>query len=401
MTGPPSHPRGAAAPDPPPAASDLPPGDETRSAWRWIRAASILAAIWLSYQLLLIVQGWISAILSVALYLVFGAMAALLAAPAVDWFERRARFPRPLAIIVVLVAGVAVVSGLIAAVAGPIASQAPRFLDRADASLQVLRTALADRGIDIGRVDVSAAVHAELSSRFPSFLLIGVTGTITALIDTLIVLVVAFWLLKDGTALRAGFIGLLPGRIRSEMDFVLDAVAVVIGGYVRAQLVMALILGVMAGLGGALIGVPFPLVVAVAVGTFELVPLVGPFLGGAVALLLSLTVGTWLVVETLALFVVIHVVEAYVIAPRVQARFIRLHPLVALLALLAGIEVGGFLGALFSVPTASLAAVFLRAAIGDVRANRPDLFAAQREDRYLQRRRRSILREFRFLRRGK
>jgi hypothetical protein len=136
----------------------------------------------------------------------------------------------------------------------------------------------------------------------------------------------------------------------------------------------------------------------VAAGVFELVPLLGPFLGGAVGVALALTKDPVLALWTLLLFVGIHVIEGYILAPRIQARFIQLHPLVAFLALLAGIEVDGLLGALFAVPATSLAAVFLRATIGDWRANRPDIFQPDQRDAFLERRRRTILREFRVMR---
>jgi predicted PurR-regulated permease PerM len=178
-------------------------------------------------------------------------------------------------------------------------------------------------------------------------------------------------------------------------EFALDAMGVVVGGYVRAQLLLALMIGTLAGVGCAVIGVPFPLVVGLAAGIFELIPIVGPFVGGAVALLLAATVSPLLAVATLALFLAIHFVEGYVLAPRIQARFVQLHPLIALLALFSGVEVAGFLGALFAIPAASLVAVYLRAAIGDIRASRPELFTARRADTHRDRRRQRLLSEFR------
>jgi predicted PurR-regulated permease PerM len=195
-------------------------------------------------------------------------------------------------------------------------------------------------------------------------------------------------------------VGLLPGALRVNVEFGLDATAVVIGGYVRAQLFLALIIGALAGIGCAIIGVPFPLVVAIAAGIFELIPLIGPFAGGAVALLLALTVSPTLALVTVFLFIGIHVIEGYVLAPRIQAKFVQLHPLVALLALFTGIEVGGFLGAFFAVPAASLIAVFIRAAVGDWRATRPDLFTIRRGDYFSEQRRETILGEFRFFKRS-
>ena len=400
----PVEPLEAGSPTPEPQAASQRP-DLTTSAWWWIRAAAMAATAYVVYQLLVIVEGAVSAVLEVVLFVVFGAILAFILAPLVEALQRWARMPRTLAILLSLLLALSVLGGLIALVAGPIvtearslAGQVPDLINRGNGELDRLSTYLRNHGLPISGVDLSGN-QKELSSRLTGVLLGSLTTTLRVVVDMIVVIVVAFWLLKDGRELRAGFVSLLPSRLHVNVEFALDAVSVVIGGYVRAQLFLAAVIGVLAGVGCAIIGVPFPLVVALAAGVFELVPLVGPFIGGGVALLLALTKSPVLAIVTVGLFLGIHVIEGYVLSPRIQAKFVRLHPLVALLALFAGIDLGGFLGALFAVPAASLAAVFIRAAVGDWRANRPDLFAADRADLHSERRRESILGEFRLFKR--
>ncbi len=137
----------------------------------------------------------------------------------------------------------------------------------------------------------------------------------TIVLDILVTLIVAFWMLKDGEELRAGLVNLLPGRVRTEANFALDAFGVVVGGYIRGQLVMALIVGTLAGVGCFVVGVPFPIVVAIAAASFELIPLVGAFIGGATAILLALTKNPLTALWALLLFIAIHIVEGYLLAP--------------------------------------------------------------------------------------
>ncbi|MDQ6748663.1 MAG: AI-2E family transporter, partial [Candidatus Dormibacteraeota bacterium] len=330
---------------------------------------------------------------------------ALLVQPLVDLFESRVRLPRTAAVLAGLLTGVGLLALLGVLLAGPLVAEGrslsvavPGLIRRANGALGGLRAFAEAHGVSLGTGSLSGGSGKRLTASL-GVLLTGVTGTVQVAIDVLITLVVAFWLLRDGTALREGALSILPSRISSEVEFGLDAGRAVVGGYVRAQVALAALVGSLAGIGCALLGVPFPLVVALAAGIFELIPLVGAIIGGLVAVLLALTVSPGLALATVGLFVAIHIVEGYGIAPRVQARFVRLHPLLALLALLTGVEVGGFLGALFAVPIASLGAVFLRAAIGDWRAQRPEVFAPQRRDRYLEGRRRRLLREFRLFRR--
>lgn len=372
----------APAPDPTPAEVadiSIPTGT-----WVWVRAAAIALTVFVVYQLLLVVTGWLTTILTVILALVLAIAITFVAAPVAALLQRRAHFPPSLAVLTTLVVGLLCVAGLLFLVGGPLvgearglATQVPHLLHRANTEISHIRTYLSKHGINVGGGGV---VPTNLASYVPgatAILLHGLTSTVTVLVDIFVGLVISFWLIKDGHKLRKQLEDLLPGRLRSDVSFGLDAFSVVVGGYVRAQLLMALLIALLAGIGTWLLGVPFPLVIAVATFIFELIPLVGPFAGGAVALLLALTKSPVLALFTLILFLGIHIIEGYLLAPRIQAKFVRLHPLVALLALFGGIEAAGFLGALLAVPVASLLAVFLRAGVLDWRHNRPDLFGAR------------------------
>jgi len=365
----------------------------------------VLLTVFLAVQLLAAVKTFFSGVLTVLLYLLFGAVIAFVVGPVVTVLVERARMPRILAIVVTLFMGLGLIVGIGYLIATPIVNEAsqlsrqgPALIKSVNNMVNSARTQLAAHGIQLSGNSVSSNVSSDVSGRVAGLLLSVVSSTVTILLDILVTLVVAFWLLKDGDELRAGVINLLPGRARGEVNFAFDAFGVVVGGYVRGQLLMALIVGALAGAGCFVIGVPFPIVVAMAAATFELIPLVGAFIGGLTAILLALTKSPLTALWALLLFIAIHIVEGYLLAPRIQARFVRLHPLVTLLALFAGIDLGGFLGAFVAVPLASLTAVFIRAAMGDARSRRPELFR-ERPDQTVERRRRRLPSEFRLFRR--
>jgi hypothetical protein len=146
----------------------------------------------------------------------------------------------------------------------------------------------------------------------------------------------------------------LPAGWR-DWAFVVDAaLRKVVSGYLRGQLLVALLLGVSAGVGCWLIGVPFPVVIGVVVGVLELVPMIGPFLGAIVAVLVSIPQGWTQVLWVVLLFLAIHQIELNILAPRIAGHAVGIHPAVALVSLLLGFELGGFVGALIAVPTAGL-----------------------------------------------
>ncbi len=175
----------------------------------------------------------------------------------------------------------------------------------------------------------------------------------------------------------------------------MSAFVAVFGGYLRGQLALAVLIGCLAGIGCFILGVPFPLIVGLGAGAFELIPLAGPFVGAGIGILFALTVSPTLTLETLGLFVAIHIVEGYLISPRIQEHFVKLHPLVSLLALLVGVTAAGFLGAFFAVPLASLVAVIARAHVADLQATQPHLFTPTLGSAAARTRRRALLAGYR------
>lgn len=352
---------------------------------RWVEMAAILISLYFGYQLLLIAWGIARAVLVVILLAVFGALLAYLLLPAVDLLERHGA-PRAAGILLVyllVLGGLGLGISLLAdplgrQIAGAL-GQLPGYADRAQQWLRGLDAALADAGI---RLDLASVFSDRLAALAGSG---GIEGTVVAALKGLrravesvvyvvIVLVIAFWLAKDGRLLRDRVTQAVPVRYRDRVLFLFDAMGLVVGGYLRAQLLLAVIIGAMAAAGMALLGVHFPLVIGLAAALFELIPMVGPLAGGAVGVTIALFQSPRLALLAAGWFLAIHVVEGYVLAPRVTGRFVRLHPLVAFLALLIGLQAGGFLGALFAVPLASLGKVLLTAVYRDYQAREPELF---------------------------
>ena len=222
--------------------------------------------------------------------------------------------------------------------ASQLSRQGPAMIKQINDIVNTVRTQLASTASS-SAATVSAARSAATSpAGWPGVLLNVVTSTVTILLDILVTLVVAFWMLKDGEQLRGGIVNLLPGRLRSEANFAFDAFGVVVGGYVRGQLFMAAIIGVMAGLGCWSSACPSP--------SWSRSPRRRSSSSRwSARSSAALSPSCWPSPRArsrrcwaLLLFIVIHIIEGYLLAPRIQARFVRLHPLVTILALFAGIE---------------------------------------------------------------
>jgi predicted PurR-regulated permease PerM len=127
-----------------------------------------------------------------------------------------------------------------------------------------------------------------------------------------------------------------------------------IGSWFRTQLLLSLIMGVMVWLGLWVLHVPYAFLIAFIAAVFELVPFVGPIISGAVGVVTALTVSASLALYTLIFFLIAQQLESNVLVPILNRRSVGLHPVIFIIALLIGAEIGGFLGIFIAVPAAAV-----------------------------------------------
>jgi predicted PurR-regulated permease PerM len=186
-------------------------------------------------------------------------------------------------------------------------------------------------------------------------------AALTAFLSTatglVLVLVVLFFVLKDGRRLWQGVLDLLPRRHRHEIDLLAGRSWWTLGAYLRGQLLVALFDAVFIGLGLWLIGLTLVLPLAVLVFFGALFPIVGSFVAGSVAVLVALADrGPMTALLVLGLIILVQQVEGNVFQPLVMSNIVALHPLVVILSVVAGGIVLGVFGAFIAVPVAAITA---------------------------------------------
>jgi predicted PurR-regulated permease PerM len=192
-------------------------------------------------------------------------------------------------------------------------------------------------------------------------------GSLLVLVDVLsnvpwlvLVPVLAFLLLKDATALRRTFVMALPHRIQLRGHRLVEEMNATLAAYVRAQLIACVVVGTMCGVGFALLGNPYAILLGGLAAVCEFVPLIGPLVVAAVAVGIVALHDPMLAVWTAVLLIVVRGLEDYVIYPRLIGNNIDLHPLVIILAVLAGAELDGIAGVFIAVPLVALTTVAAR-----------------------------------------
>jgi hypothetical protein len=174
--------------------------------------------------------------------------------------------------------------------------------------------------------------------------------------------ILAFYLLVDLPKIKRALRAMIPARRRPETDSVLAKIGKAIGGFVRGQLLVALFVGVASAIGLFIVGLPFWAVVGLVVGLFNLIPLIGPFIGGFLAVLIAFTTPTggnglidlapgWpLAVGSVVALLTVQQIDNHILSPNIVARTVNLHPVTVMLGLLAGGTLLGLWGMLLAVP---------------------------------------------------
>ncbi len=165
----------------------------------------------------------------------------------------------------------------------------------------------------------------------------------------------ALYLLIDLPQLQRDVLNLVPESHREEVADVASKVGRTVGGFFRGQLLVALIVGVMSSLGFLIIDLKFWLVIGAIAGFTNLIPLVGPFIGGSLGFLVGTVTdnaATGLKAALVAL--VVQQIDNHVISPNVMKRTVQVHPVTVMLSLLAGGALAGFWGVLLGVPTVAV-----------------------------------------------
>jgi predicted PurR-regulated permease PerM len=172
--------------------------------------------------------------------------------------------------------------------------------------------------------------------------------------------VLAIYILIDLEKFKTNMIGLTPPKNQEEVAFVGGEVGGALGSFVRGQLLVAVIVGIMSSFGMWIIDLPFWLLIGIISGFLNLIPFLGPIVGGALAALVALLSGDpWQAVWAIVIMVLVQQIDNHLITPMVQRTRVHLSPLVIVLALVIGGSVAGLLGVLVAVPVTAAIRIFV------------------------------------------
>ncbi|MGH2924870.1 MAG: AI-2E family transporter [Solirubrobacterales bacterium] len=290
--------------------------------------------------------------------IVIAAFLAVAIAPAVNWLNRR-RVPRWIAILLVYLSIGASIFGIGLLIVPPLVTGVTDLSNHLPGYVDDLRHNKTFREYD-NRYDITKKL-TEQADQLPTKLgdaagtLRDVTvGVFNRFVQLFSILVITFFLVKDGhRLLNFIYAQLPPGRAR-RMKKIAGDISDAISGYVFGNFVISVLAGLVSYVTLRILDVPFATPLAILFGFFDLIPLVGATLGGIlvgiVVAFIDFPVG---LIIWIAVLITYQQIENNLIQPYVYGRAVALHPLIVIVAILIGAALLGVLGALMAIPAAA------------------------------------------------
>lgn len=189
------------------------------------------------------------------------------------------------------------------------------------------------------------------------------TGVFSSFMSVGFALVVAFWILMELPALGRETTRLAGAKHLETLTMLHVTFTRVMGGYIKGTLVQCAIIGIGCGVGFGILGIPNYVALGGIAGLLNIIPIVGPWLGGVLAALVGVFVSPWIALIAFALTVIIQQIVYTVISPKIMSSSVDVHPALTLIALMAGSAIGGemsgfmgsLVGMLASIPAVAVA----------------------------------------------
>jgi len=313
---------------------------------------------------------------------IIGALIVYLLDPPIGWLSRLRiagrRMPRWLAVLIVYVITFFVIIEALALLVGPLVSQLLDYVRDLPSLLASLETMLAQIGEIYRSLDLPASVRQFIDEAiagameggagldFGSLLPVArtVLSTAAGFFGFLIIPIWAFYILRDRVRLTDQLQNSLPASWRDEVWSVLSIIERVFGRWIRAQVILGLIVGVMTYAGLLVLGLlvderflQFAILLAVIAGVLELLPIIGPIISMIPTLLIALITDDPVVaaVAVVILYLIVQQVENNVLVPIIQGDAVELHPSLVIFALIIGGSIAGLLGAILAIPITAAA----------------------------------------------
>ncbi len=284
--------------------------------------------------------------------------------PIVNFLERR-KVPRVIAILIiyVVVAGVLVlaIGNLVPAITKQVTSLANEIPDYADKTMNFVedlsKSSEFKRFIDEQNnlIETVQKRLIEFANTLPDNITRGLGNIIGVIANIAVILVTVpfllFYMFKDGKKFPLAVSKFIPSEYREEGLSILKETGETLSAYIQGQVTVALAVGLLSFIGYLIIDMPYALVLALLVALTNIIPYVGPFLGGAPAVLIALFDSPTKALLVVLVILIAQQIEGNLLSPMILGKTLDTHPATIIIILLAAGNLAGILGMVLGVPT--------------------------------------------------
>lgn len=293
---------------------------------------------------------------------------ALIFSAAIDpWVDALAKrqVPRALGIVIIYVLVITVFGGTITLLVPPLIEQVrllarnfPFYYDQLSLGINYLRDASVDLSAQESFQQAFMTLERVLSSATA-----GIFSTVSSIfggiVSFFLVLVLTFYMVVEEDGIKRFLKVITPDHVHPELTRVTDKIQIKIGQWLRGQLILMGIIGVITFVGLNIINIPYALVLAMVAGISEIIPYAGPIIGAIPAIFIAFTISPVKGLFVVLLYFLIQQAENHLIVPKVMQKTVGLNPIIVIVAVLIGAKLAGVLGALLAVPVAAAVEVLI------------------------------------------
>lgn len=269
--------------------------------------------------------------------------------PTVDKWSKR--ITRPGAVIAILVLLLAIIGLAISMIIPPLVTQTvqlvqniPDYVNR----ISIVRD-------NLPQIKDSIKNLSSQAGNLSSGLVTVTTGVFGGLVAVVTGLVMFTYLLLDTKGMKRGLVSFFPSHKHELASSIFNKVANKAGNWLRGQITLGIIIGIIDMIGLLIIGVPYALTLAVVSGLLEIIPTIGPIVAGTLAALLALSVSPVKAIVVIIWYILVQQLENTLLVPKIMQKAVGLSPVVVIIAILVGAKIYGIVGVILSVPiTASI-----------------------------------------------
>ncbi len=297
--------------------------------------AAFVIGLWLVIQLTSII---------IILVLSFILLSALL--KPVQWLTSK-NIPRIISVLLIYVILILLIGVVMGTILPPLISQTTEFINKLP---QIISST--DNYIVFHRIPVEnlSTIMAKQINQFSGDLVAITSKIVSSVVLILTLFVLTFYLLLDWKNLIKVISSPFSGAEEKRIINIISKVEDGLGRWVRGQLLLSLVVGLLTFIGLTIIGIPYALPLSLIAGIFEILPIVGPIIAAVPAVLVGLTISPIMALAAAATFLIVQQLENHLIVPVVMSRVVGVRPPVIIISLLIGAKLAGITGAFLAIP---------------------------------------------------